>query len=64
MAIELFCQKDRRPKGGSSVAPEAVVLASGNRMPKIEAKGWLNGPPVPLAKGGARVLVVDFWAHW
>jgi hypothetical protein len=64
LAIEFCWNKNQKPIGASMVTLEDVVLPRGTRMPKIDAQGWLNGPPIPLGKGGAKVLVIDFWAYW
>jgi hypothetical protein len=64
LAIDFVWQRNQKPKGEISVPLEDNVLAKGDKMPQLEAQGWLNGPPRPLGKGGARVLVIDFWAHW
>ena len=50
----------RPPPGSYPDGP----LAAGERMPPLEARGWRNGePPVPGADG-AKVIVLDLWAHW
>jgi len=61
LAIIFICQKNQRAYSDSL---EDMVLAAGARMPNLEAEGWLNGAPTPLGTGGAKVLVLDLWAHW
>jgi hypothetical protein len=51
---------DQSMPGSYPTAP----LAVGDRAPDFEADGWLNGPPPIPGHGGARLVVVDIWAHW
>ena len=64
VAIDLIWQRSQKPNREISVPLEDTVLAKGDKMPRLEAQGWLNGHPRQIGKGGAKVLVIDFWAHW
>lgn len=55
LAFSLMVRRERAPRGG---------LGPGNRMPRIQAEGWLNGPGPTEASLKGKVLVVDAWAHW
>ena len=61
LAIIFICQKNQRAYSDSL---EDMVLAAGDRMPHLEAEGWLNSAPALPGTGGAKVLVLDLWAHW
>jgi len=45
------------------VVPAAAVNV-GQPAPGISANGWLNAPPLSLAKLQGRIVVVEFWATY
>ncbi len=44
--------------------PAGKPLEPGSPLPKLTAKGWLNGSPPEFASPGVRLIVVDIWANW
>ena len=46
------------------LGPVPTPLAAGTKLPRIEAQGWLNGPPPLLNDKPPRVLVVEIWGEW
>lgn len=57
-----------RPSPGRPALPAGSYpegpLAVGAAAPDFAAAGWLNGAPPARGDGGARLVVVDVWAHW
>jgi hypothetical protein len=49
------------PKGGPPAAPPLTI---GAKSPALEAKGWLNGPPLSDDSASRPLLVIDIWALW
>lgn len=46
-------------------APEKGPVATGRRLPPLQAAGWLNGDMPPLASElRGKVAVIDIWAYW
>jgi thiol-disulfide isomerase/thioredoxin len=39
-------------------------LKPGTAFPKVEAEGWINGPPPAFDAPGTKLTVVDLWAQW
>jgi thiol-disulfide isomerase/thioredoxin len=68
-SLSVGCGDDRPPRERPVPRPRTSGIASsplviGDRMPKLEAEGWLNGdPPAPDAPG-VRLVVVDAWGIW
>jgi hypothetical protein len=52
--------RDPLPVGSYREGP----LAVGEKVPLLEAAGWLNGPPPRPGTQGPRLIVLDVWAHW
>jgi hypothetical protein len=39
-------------------------LAAGEKLPPLEAAGWLNGSPPQPGAPGVRLIVLDVWTQW
>lgn len=50
-------------RGGAN-ATKYGGLEPGNKIPRIEALAWLNGPAPTVESLKGKVLVVDAWATW
>lgn len=58
-----------RPHGPTTAARvffpnPGAPLAPGDWLPELHANGWLHGELPRLGGDGARLLVLDVWAHW
>ncbi len=46
------------------VVVDDSLLAAGERVPPLEAEGWLNGRPPAAGPNAPRLLLVDVWGKW
>ena len=40
------------------------ALSIGDKTPKLQAEGWLNGPPPTAGDQRVKLMVIDIWAFW
>lgn len=56
--------EDPGRRGTNTPMPGTPPLRPGERLPQLNAQGWINGPAPTPDGPGVRLLVVDVWGMW